>query len=336
MPNLTKLVEAQAELAAKLTAELIRQMWVYWSRFGPAEWWNDDLVNGNAAKSASLMESALNQTRLNQRSFTKSVFTEMSIGMEELPPAQVGYPRANVTPFKAYQRPATEYRWLESQGLVFDEAHMRANTRMEKLADADLLRARMDEAQSLNDANPKVIGTRRIIHPERSETGTCGLCLVASNQFYQTDAIIPIHDECKCTTLGITRESDPGVRLNRQDLDEIYAAAGSTSAGDLLNTRVRVAEHGELGPVLVRQGQHFKTAEEAGRPPFVKPTRETIRASRSKERDQISTALETAEANYAEILKTEEPGQGKALAQFRAMKNMRDRVASIDMFLRSQ
>lgn len=332
MPDLQDLVTAQAKLAAQTTEQLVRQILALWAALTPSDWWNDDLVAGNAAKSSSLVEAALTQVRMHQRSFTRQVFNEMSIGVTP-PPANTGYARANTNGFEVYRRPATEFRFLQSRGLSFDEAHERAKTRVQKIGQADLVRARMDESGSLYAANPQVIGTRRIIHPERSESGTCGLCLVAATQFYSVTDLQPIHDEERCTTLPIKKDSDPGLKLNKQDLQEIYNAAGSSAAADLLNTRVTVHEHGELGPILVKHGDHFRTPEEAGRPKFERLTPEMVRSARTAEREAITSALATAQSNYDELLKTQERGQGEALGQFRAIKNMKDRIGEIDRFL---
>jgi hypothetical protein len=56
----------------------------------------------------------------------------------------------------------------------------------------------------------------------------------------------------------ITRAQDPGGAINDASLKELYAAAGSTRAGDLARTRYTVHHHGELGAVLRAEGDHFK------------------------------------------------------------------------------
>lgn len=332
MPDtIAKSVDAYATLSEQLVTKLLQALWLLWQPLDASTWWDDNLVAGNAARSATLVTSALHQVRVNQRSFSTAVFKQLDASMP-LPSLMDEYARSNVTPFEVYQRPAKEYRFLTSQGLAFDETYMRAKTRLEGLARSDALRARMDEAQRLDAANPKVIGTRRIVHPELSRTGTCGLCLVASTQFYKKTELQPIHPpSCHCTTLSVTKDSDPGLKLSKDDLKAIYAAAGSSRAEDLANTRITVDEHGELGPLLVRDGQHFRTAAEAGRPAYVKQTPETIRAARVKERDQLTQALAKAQDDYSHMT----PGTDSALPTFRAIKNMKERLASIDRFLRT-
>jgi hypothetical protein len=103
-----------------------------------------------------------------------------------------------------------------------------------------------------------VTGYRRIVHPELAKTGTCGLCIVASDNVYHTAQLLPIHGNCNCTVLPIVGEIDPGTGLNNLTLGDFYAAAGDSTFGeDLKKTRFVVNEHGEYGPVLGFEGQHF-------------------------------------------------------------------------------
>ena len=83
-----------------------------------------------------------------------------------------------------------------------------------------------------------------------SEGGTCGLCIAASDRIYRPGKLLPIHANCRCGTAEITKSADPGNSLNNLSLGDLYEAAGSTAAEALKGTRWKVAEHGELGPVL--------------------------------------------------------------------------------------
>ena len=106
-------------------------------------------------------------------------------------------------------------------------------------------------ANVLVSGKQKVLGWRRVIRPELSKTGTCGLCFVASFRMYSRKNLNAIHARCNCVVLPATAVFDPGRGMNEADLKRVYrAAGGSTYAGDLLNTRVSIREHGELGQVL--------------------------------------------------------------------------------------
>ncbi len=113
----------------------------------------------------------------------------------------------------------------------------------------------------------RVVATRRILHPERTKSGPCGLCVVAADRLYTVAELQPLHDGCECTTAPVTevdgKVNDPGLSLNRADLDRLYEAAGGTGRDLLARTRVRVDEHGELGPVLVLGSAKKRDAERA-------------------------------------------------------------------------
>lgn len=77
-----------------------------------------------------------------------------------------------------------------------------------------------------------------------------------------------IVSNCVCEVLPIIGDQDPGVHLNASDLRSVYQAAGGTGgdvvrggkrhSGALKKVRVALAEHGELGPLLVDADQQFR------------------------------------------------------------------------------
>jgi hypothetical protein len=113
-----------------------------------------------------------------------------------------------------------------------------------------------------------ITGYRRILHPELSKTGPCGLCVVAADRIYHKADLHPIHNRCVCEVLPIIGSMDPGIQLNYDDLAKIYEAGGGTGgdvvkggkrhSGALKRIRVAMAEHGEIGPVLVNADQQFR------------------------------------------------------------------------------
>lgn len=150
----------------------------------------------------------------------------------------------------------------------------------------------------------KVIGFRRVIRPELSATGTCGLCVVAATNWYTVDALKPIHNLCKCVTLPVVKGEDPGFGWNQEDLrknlDQMYGAAGgSTSGKKLKRIRVKITEHGELGPILeyrAKSGWAEKSGYSSYRPSYVKPTR-TVQAERLRaRRDELVQTIENLRA----------------------------------------
>ena len=114
----------------------------------------------------------------------------------------------------------------------------------------DLTMAMRESARTVLADADDVIGYRRVIHPEQSRGGSCGLCVVAADRLYRKSELLPIHGRCRCTIAPVTRAHDPGAELNAADLDQLYGAAGSSRREDLKRVRVTVEQHGELGPQL--------------------------------------------------------------------------------------
>ena len=114
--------------------------------------------------------------------------------------------------------------------------------------------------RSLLDRLAGDVELHRVVHIERvAYTGHVFNLHTAEGWYSSDDHIV---SNCKCTTLPIYEDNDPGLSLNQQDLAEIYRAAGSTGAADLKRVRMKVEEHGELGPVLRVQGQKFRDKED--------------------------------------------------------------------------
>ena len=160
-----------------------------------------------------------------------------------------------------FKRPAAVFRYAASTGSKDPAAQ--AVQRIGSLVDDNLMLAqRLAQQQILVQAvvdldtgrtrsGPKIIGYRRIIHPELSRGGTCGMCIVAADRIYHVAELMPIHANCHCGTAAVTEDYDPADDLNAVDLGQLYKDAGGTSGAHLKRTRYKVDQHGELGPVLV-------------------------------------------------------------------------------------
>lgn len=162
---------------------------------------------------------------------------------------------ADMTTVEVLNRPLRKMRYLESQGATREQALQAGIVRLDSTIDANLmLSQRLAEAEVINaaanlDGSP-VVGMRRIIHPELSLTGTCGLCIAASDRLYTVRELLPMHRLCKCTSAAVTEEFDPADELNAVDLRRLYRDAGGTSRAHLKRTRYKEDQHGELGPTL--------------------------------------------------------------------------------------
>lgn len=336
LARLEALTERQAEHRRSIVVKLLRLLLGLWGDFGDAR--DPNLVAGNAAQSASVVDAALAQTRLLTRSYLTTVLRELGVGDLRLPPVVDLYPRSGVSELDVYSRPARQFTYALSQGSSLDEARTVAVQRLEAIATQDVKAADRDEARTVYTAVPRVIGYRRVPHPELSNTGTCGLCWVASQRRYRSSDLMALHGpSCNCTTLPIVEGDDPGLRLNRADLDALYAAAGRTSADDLREVRVSVNEHGELGPILGNRGDHFRGPREAGAAPYEPPTPASARAAKTVELDRLNQELASAQAAY-NVLRAADPdgippGGAEGLRMFRAVKHLRERAQILDRFI---
>lgn len=155
-----------------------------------------------------------------------------------------------VAPAQVWDRPLKEYRLAVSVGEDAQTALEKAVDRALVIAEDDLNLAMRQAAAQHSVKTPWVTGQRRVIHPEMSKGGTCGLCIAASDRIYKPGKLLPIHANCFCTVAEITKRADPGSGLNNLSLGDLYEAAGGTSTADLKGTRWKTFEHGELGPTL--------------------------------------------------------------------------------------
>lgn len=170
--------------------------------------------------------------------------------------------RNGVDPILVNTRPAEAYKRAVATGSTHEEALEKAGLRASGLMLTDLT---LQDRQAMNAVMESMGVTqfRRIIRPELSRTGSCGLCIAAATKIYDTGDLMPIHPpSCKCVVMPIIGDQDPGLVLNDRDLravlGQLYDDAGSTGRAALSNTKYQVNFHGEYGPVLTRAGDQFR------------------------------------------------------------------------------
>jgi hypothetical protein len=138
--------------------------------------------------------------------------------------------------------------------------------RVEQLAGTDVALAQREATVQAIDADERMVGYRRVL------TGrSCAFCATASTQRYHRKQLMPLHSFCDCGVAPIFASSDPGQVINRPLLQSLKEAAKQDGQKDYWAARhvtvdedgtvnlpkVTVREHGELGPVLTRAGDHF-------------------------------------------------------------------------------
>lgn len=194
-------------------------------------------------------------------SYVDHTLQQLNVVPIRQPLAPVGQVRG-VEPAVEWERPAKDFRRLRATGLSELAAQVEAEQRASNLTRMDLRLAERQAARQRMGAEG-VTGYRRIIHPELSKSGSCGLCVVASDRIYSREDLLPLHGGCECTVMPITNVADPGLRITQDDLSAIYSAADATTRANLQRVRVTLNEHGELGPVLSRKGENFRDATDA-------------------------------------------------------------------------
>lgn len=246
--RITALAEAHAEARAKVekralgvVARLVQFMFGNWYDDGKVAKFKED-----AAAVVGEAEAAVAELTLH---YLDQVLDEFGVIPPETPAPTVF---RRVDPMTEWERPAETFRYLVANGTPRDEAQKQAATRAEVLTLDDVSMAQRVATVDKLSAVPEVLGYRRIIHPELSTGGTCGLCAVAADRRYHVADLMPVHARCHCGVLPFTAEHDPGLSLNAADLRHLYESAGGSTAGEpLKRVRVRVSEHSELGPQLV-------------------------------------------------------------------------------------
>lgn len=250
--------------------------------------------------------------------------------------------RTGVTHEGAYARAADVYRYQQTQ---FDQIARQINAgavpepplivepvqaavqRVKDVANWDtMLTVQQQSAAVLTDAQRRglITGWRRVIHPELSITGSCGLCIAVSDRVYKASNLMPVHARCNCIPVPILDGNDPGSVLNKKDLSRLYKDAGSTGAADLKRTRYMVNEHGELGPVL--SGKKLKDA--SGRKRTVMPPMTD---------GERRAALERIHGQLAEALpKVRDLAHDSPRQWGKYRDNLEDRVAELEKQLRQQ
>jgi hypothetical protein len=265
-------VDAYARTQASILATLLRILFLHWGRLPDRK--DRDMVRAWVARSAVDVDIALETSRRLARTYALTRLAQLDAVPDRMPDFEDAYARSGVPIVEVYARPVREANFVERRELADGvdpevaaaKAEAAFRERMEAVAQADMAAIARDETAAVFAASPKVIGYRRIIHPELStKTGVCGLCIVAADRLYSTDDLMELHGGCNCTTDAVTAESDPGLSLNRADLDRLYAAAGSMYSDDLKEIRLQSYQHGELGPILIKQGDKFRTVEDVNR-----------------------------------------------------------------------
>lgn len=258
MAAVQTVVKAHATARDALTTQLVAQVRAIVESFTG---WYDDLAVRRLAKQVSGLVQPTQRVMASQEDAYLSHVTSMLSGRAARPVGQVVVSdlRAGVAPEDVYARLGEQFRWDRSVGTPEDKALDKVLTRAGVMNQMDVALAARSEAEKFFTEH-KVAGYRRVLHPELSKGGSCGLCIAASDRIYRVNRLLPIHARCECGVMPIIGGWDAGNSLNGLDLGALYDAAGSTKAADLKKTRYVIHDNGELGPVLAPKGSTDRLA----------------------------------------------------------------------------
>lgn len=262
LEDLEDWVESYADTTGDLSDAAVAAAVLAWLAVN--DWYDEAAIAALAAQMAAASAVAQQETAGATAAYIAGVFGILAgapaVGM----PSVVGGIIRNGAPADlVHRRPAYAYRRAIATGATHQEALEAARIRAAGVTGADLSLARRDAEQQLLEAIG-VSGYRRILRPELSRTGSCGLCIAAADRIYSSGELMPIHPpSCNCVVMPIIGAADPGLILNRRDVGQLYDDAGGTGRQALSKTRYSVNQHGEYGPVLTRQGDNFRGPDRA-------------------------------------------------------------------------
>lgn len=253
----TATVDAHSAARARLTERATVAVTAEVARF--TGWYDHDAITRMVGDLVRIVEAAQVGVARATDAFLARVTTDLvAATVRPVGAVDVTGLRLGTTHAGAYGRLADQYRFGASEG--FGDAVLdRVVARARAMVRTDIqLAVRAQVARFIAASPAAVVGYRRLLRPEASSEGACGLCVAASDRVYGRGDLMPLHTGCECGVAPMTATHDPGRSLNADELDEVYGQAGSTARDDLIKTRFRVEEHGELGPVLVHADHHHR------------------------------------------------------------------------------
>lgn len=147
--------------------------------------------------------------------------------------------RNGVDPDVVYRRPFTDiYRMLKN-GSQWQDAVNAGRARAVSSAATDVQLAMRQTLVEVGTQDERIVGYARV-----PDSGACEFCQLIAGQRYTTEDLLPVHSNCGCGVDIITAETRDDYHGKRDnDLD--------------MESSVSIAQHGELGPVLVDPAHNF-------------------------------------------------------------------------------
>lgn len=196
----------------------------------------DTAVTGSQAQVAALTDQYLATIG---RLVTGDRFTPIGIDPRTVTDlAMRGVPAVDV-----YARTGPEVWTALSEGAQVSDAIGQGLDRALTALSTDLQLAKTHSSSQIVQSDDRITGYQRL-----AEGGNpCELCLIWEGTEQSTDELMAIHDNCACDVIPIYadgRSVDPSALRDRGELDPEQERG-----------QPQIVEHGELGPVLIPEGQ---------------------------------------------------------------------------------
>jgi hypothetical protein len=176
------------------------------------------------------------------------VANAMERGPSELDiPALIASLRNGADPAEVYERPFITVWTALKEETEWEQAVAEGLDRATSAAETDVQLSMRAAAEAIELSDPNLYGYERVANPT-----ACLFCREVDGAYVKgSDGFVyALHNHCGCG-LRPLKEPHPGA-VKLADGTEIRPHAFGQ-----LNEKVAIAEHGELGPVLVDPAQHF-------------------------------------------------------------------------------
>lgn len=245
-------------LYAGLRAQLVQQLFAIW--YSLAEFSAETLID--------FLEAVAPLVMATREASADASIAYLNLQLENLGrDVGTGYPdlsnldlRNGTSIEEAYSRPHKTVWTKLSQEIPFDLAVDYGAERLRQLAETDIQLSHTHSSRMLLSERNDIVGFRRI------PTGdyTCALCMIASTQRYRKLDLLPIHPGCDCRVAPIVSDEPVAQVLDRDLLERVHQSVEdmfgfSDRSGKKIDYRklIVVNDHGELGPLLGKAGDHF-------------------------------------------------------------------------------
>lgn len=151
--------------------------------------------------------------------------------------------RNGTAPEVVYRRPFVQVWSALKDHTPYETAVAAGRERAMGAAAMDVQNTMRHTLRLVGDADPLILGYQRV-----PDSDACPFCILISGRRYRTDQLLEVHPRCGCGVDVITES-------NRGDF------TGDRESDLALPAGVAVADHGELGALLVSPGQHFAGPE---------------------------------------------------------------------------